>query len=180
MTKCWGNTFQRFCWRLKRELSNNRKPILLLFGNGYESQLHIVALLKLQKTFRIIHVADDTLDRKTKRVLLKSRQRFLIFRPYRKDEKYKAFTCNDAICPEELNFGFSSKDYFIIAGFKASEPSLIKGFYNGLFDSMYCPFLRYSDEWIQTLYQDMKDNEKIGGFMFDNLDSDSHHNITII
>jgi len=160
-------------------MRNNRKPIMLLFGNGYESQLLLAVLLKLQKKFTIVHVAEEHIPKKVRSVLSKTQQRNLIFRPWRKDKRHKTFYASNTICLEDLNFGFSSKDYFILAGFELSEPSLVKGFMNGLFKDMYCPLLRYSEEWIQRLYQDMKDNEEVGDFLFDNLTSDSHTNITI-
>lgn len=177
--KLYGNTFQKLCWRLKRDLQHNRKPILLLFGNGYESQLLFTALHKLRKKFSVIHVADKVLSAKTRRILFHFKQHHLILRPDRKNHSYKTFYGGDVFTCEDIDFGFSAKDYFIIAGFKLSEPSLIKGYMRGSFKNLYCPLLRYSDEWIETLYQDMKDNEQIGEFMFDNLESDSHHNITI-
>ena len=178
--KIFGNSFQRLCWRIKREMSKNRKPILFLFGNGYDSQILLAVLLKLKKKFMIIHNANNVSPKKVNRVLSKARQKTLILRPYEEEKTYKTFSHDKAFCFEKLNFGFSSEDYFIIAGFKISEPSLIKGYFNGLFKTLYCPLLLYSDEWIQTLYQDMKDNEKIGEFLFENLTSDSHHNIAII
>jgi hypothetical protein len=161
-------------------MRHNRKPILLLFGNGYDSQLLLAVLLKLRKTFTIAHLAEQTLDRKVLAVLQKANQRNVIFRPDRKHVGYKTFYGGDIISLEDLMFGFSAKDYFIIAGFKLSEPSLMKAYEKGTFDNMYCPLLRYSDGWIETLYQDMKDNEEIGSFLFENNTTDSHHNISII
>jgi len=178
--KYWGNNFQQLCWRIKRALHNNRKPILLLFGNGYESQLLLVALHKLRKKFCIVHVTTDKLSRKTRNVLTKFKhQQHLILRVEQINGGYKTFYGGEPFSAEDLNFGFSAKDYFIIAGFKTSEPSLVKAFHNEVFDDLYCPFLWCDDDLIEVLYQAMKDNEHIGSFMFDNLDSDSHHNIII-
>ena len=174
--RVFGNAFQRLCWRVKRELRNNRKPILLLFGNGYESQILLSVLNHLNKKCTIVHVAHGKLNSKTIRVFHHFRQHnHLIMRPYEASKHYKTFTVGDAVCPDVLDFGFSHKDYLIMAGFKLSEPILTKAHERGLFKNMYCPLLRYSNDWIETLYQDMKDNETIGDFMFDNLNSDSHH-----
>jgi len=177
--RLYGNSFQRLCWRIKREMRHNRKPVILLFGNGYESQLMLATLLKLRKKFTIIHVAEKHVTKKVRSVLLKSQQRTLILHPYRENKGYKTFYNDGVVCLEDLNFGFSPKDYFIVSGFNLSEPSLVKSYLKGTFNGMYCPLLRYSEEWIQELYQDMKDNEEIGSFLFDNHTSDSHHNIVI-
>jgi len=178
--KLYGNNFQKLCWRLKRDLKHNRKPLLLLFGNGYESQLLFVALHRLRKKFTVVHIVDYVLSKKTRHVLSQfSQYSSLLLRPYRKHDGFKTFYGGNVFSSEDLDFGFSEKDYFIIAGFKASEPSLRKAFNRGIFNKLYCPFLRFSDEWVETLYQDMKDNDAIGEFMFENLNSDSHHNITI-
>jgi len=172
--------FQKFTWNLQRIMRHNRKPIILLFGNGYDSQIILMALHKLKKHFILVHVAEDKISSK----ILKVMSRFVgknkvILRPHRIHNDYKTFYNDNAFCVEDLNNGFSSKDYLIIAGFKLSEPSLIKAFYRGDFDSLLCPLLRYTDGDIEVLYQDMKDTEKFGDFLFSNLTSDSHHNIVI-
>jgi len=171
--------FEKLTWRIKREMQHNRKPILLLFGNGYDSQLLLMALHKLRKKFMVIHAANGRLTKKTKTILKKLGCSHLILRPYNNGDPYKKFYTNEAFCVEDLNFGFSHKDYFIITGFKITEPSLVKAFQRGFFNDLYAPLLRYSDDWIETLYQDMKDTEPLGEFLYENIQSDSHHNITI-
>lgn len=52
----YGWEFEKLKWRLKRELKGNRKPILLFFGNGYESQILALALYRLRKPFIFVHV----------------------------------------------------------------------------------------------------------------------------
>jgi len=179
--RIFGNQFQKFCWRLKRETRQNRKPILLLFGNGYESQILLLALHRLKKKFIIVHVAEKNVPFKTRRILWQFKnQTHLILRPRIEDKSFKSFYCGNAICVEDLNVGFSGNDYFIISGFKLSEDSLSQAYYEGTFNSMYCPFLRYADEQIASLYQDMKDNDSLGSFLWKNITSDSHHNIEIL
>ena len=169
-----------FTWKLQREMRHNRKPILLFFGNGYDSQLLLLALSKLRKSFTIVHVASERLNQKVKNIFNSfSDHQKIILRPHSRKKHFKTFYNDDAFCFEDLNFGFSPHDYFIVAGFKLTEPSLVKAYHRGDFHDLYCPLLRYPDEWIETLYQDMKDTEKLGKFMHDNLTSDSHHNIQI-
>ena len=170
--------FQRFTWNLQRIMRHNRKPILLLFGNGYESQIILMALHKLGKKFTIIHCATgERLTSRTLKVISKFvGKNKLILRPYKKNKAYKIFYAGDnAFCIEDLTFGFSPKDYLIIAGFNLTEPPLMRGFQNGIFDDILCPLMRYCDEHTEKLYQDMKDTERLGAFLHENMDSDSHH-----
>jgi len=155
---------------------------MLLFGNGYDSQILFMALHELGKRFIVVHAVngDKILSRKTTRILKKFGYPHIILRPDDKDAHYKSFCGGDPFTFEKMTIGFSAKDYFIIAGFKAdTEPPLVKAFYNGAFDELYCPLLRLCDENIEQLYQDMKDNTRLGDFLFENLNSDSPHNITI-
>jgi hypothetical protein len=182
MVKIFGNSFERLTWQIKRELQHNRKPILLLFGNGYESQILLAALQKLGKPFTIVHaVYGEKLGVETRRMLNKFKKKSrIILRPRKKNFESKVWTLNShALCFEDLNYGFSQKDYLLIGGYKISEPTLIKSYENGSFNGLYCPLLRCSDEWIQRLYQDLKDNEPMGNFFHQNLASDSHHNIEV-
>jgi len=173
--------FLKFTWRVQRETRKNRKPIVLFFGNGYDSQLLLMALHKLKKKFTIVYIVHGKFTKKTRNVLQKFAQNpKIILRPREEEKEFKNFYNGDGFCFEDMDFGFSPKDYLIVAGFKANtEPSLIRAFYNDAFCDLYVPLLRYTDDWIERLYQEMKDSEKLGQFMYDNLQSDSHHNITI-
>jgi len=172
--------FEKLTWKLQREMRHNRKPIVLFFGNGYDSQLLLMALHKLRKKFKVVHVASEELSRKVQNIFSRLKHEVILLRPHRVDKGFKQFHNDNAFCCEDLNFGFSTKDYFLIAGFNLTEPTLMKAYQRGVFRNLYCPLLRYPDEWITTLYQDMKDTEKLGEFMHDNLTSDSHHNIKIV
>lgn len=171
--------FEKLTWRIRREMQSNRKQILLLFGNGYDSQLLLMALHKLRKKFTVIHSVNGRFSKKTRNILQKVGCQYLVLRPHNGEDNYKKFYGGNTFLIEDLNFGFSSKDYFIITGFKITEPSLVKGFHRGLFNNLYAPLLRYSDDWVETLYQDMKDTEPLGEFFYENIQSDSHHNISI-
>lgn len=163
---------------MQRELSKNRKPIVLFFGGGYESQILLGTLLKLHKDFLIVHNIMGKTSRKVRKVLAYSGRRRLLLRNYQEDEDIKSFLAKP-FCFEENECGFSEKDYLLIAGFKLSEPYLVKAFYKGHYNSLYCPLLRMCDEDIERIYQDMKDQEEFGGFLYEHLASDSHHNITV-
>ena len=178
--KMFGNRFDRFCWNLQRELKGNHKPLVLFLGNGFESQILLLALHRLRKRFVIVHIADTKVGKKVRQVLSKFRNMYtIILRPERSKDGYKVFENREAWTPEDLRWGFSPKDYLVVTGFKLSEHYLLKAFYKDVFGGVYSPLLRYCDEDVQALYQDMKDNEPLGQFLFDNLTSDSHHNITI-
>ncbi len=173
-----GWEFQKLCWRMQRELSKNRKPLVLFFGGGYESQILLGVLLKLRKEFLIVHNVMGGIGCKVREVLSFSGQRYLLLRNWKENKDTKVFT-SEPFCFEENECGFSEKDYLLIAGFKLSEPYLVKAFYKGVYNSLYCPLLRMCDEDVEQIYQDMKDGEKFGSFMFEHLASDSHHNIVI-
>ena len=179
--KIFGNRFDKFCWNMQRKLSSNHKPLVLFLGNGYESQILLLALHRLRKKFLIVHVADNKVCGKVRRVLSKFRSVYtFILRPEREEDGMKCFSNHDAFAPEGLRYGFSAKDYLVVAGFKLSESALCQAYYSGTFEDIYTPLLRYCDEDVQELYQDMKDNEPLGQFLFDNLTSDSHHNIEVV
>ena len=179
-TKMFGNLFDRFCWNMQRELSSNHKPLVLFLGNGYESQILLLVLRRLQKKFLIVHVADNKVCGKVRRVLSKFRSAYtVILRPERTEDGMKCFKNQEAFTPEDLRYGFSRKDYLVIVGLKLSEPLLCQAYYSGTFEDVCTPLMRYCDEDVQELYQDMKENEPLGQFLFDNLTSDSHHNIEI-
>jgi len=140
-----------------------------------------MALHELGKQFLVVHATNngDFLSKKTNHILKRFGYPHIILRPDDKNTHYKSFYGGDPFTFETLRFGFSPKDYFIITGFKATEPFLKRGWENHAFDDYYCPLLRCCDENIEQLYQDMKDNTPLGDFMFENLNSDSHHNIQI-
>jgi len=175
--------FEMFYWKVQRELRKNRKPIILLFGNGFESQILLQVLLKLRKSFLVVHVAHESKVTKVMKIVHKFKLKHLILRSTEYDKENKTWTIfeqKDGICADELNFGFSNKDYLIVSGFELGEPKLVKAFEQGYFDMMYCPLLRLCDEDIECLYQNMKDEEQNGKFLYSNLTSDSHHNILIV
>lgn len=178
--KRFDNLFQRLCWQIQRDLHRNRKRIILLFGNGYESQIMLLALRTLGKKFTIVHAASDGLSRKTSTVLSKFRMYpRIILRPTRKQRKFKTFYCWP-FSLEGMTCGFSKKDYLIVSGFQTGgEPILRQALDRNFFEAIYSPLLRCSDEYIGQIYQDMKDNHRLGSFMHTNLASDSSHRINI-
>ena len=175
--------FEMFCWKVQRELRKNRKPIILLFGNGFESQILLLVLHKLKKKFLVVHAYDDKLWDKTKNVLRHFKHEYLLLKTDRVTSENKSF-CLDAsskaIFFEKMKLGFPFDKYLIVTGFKDSETSLRKALLDGFFEEMYCPLLRYPDESVQMLYQNMTDTESLGKFLWKNNLSDSHHNITIV
>lgn len=182
MVKIFGNNFEKLCWKIQREMRHNRKPILLLFGNGYESQIVLLALQKLHKKFTIIHAFNYTLCRKTRTVLKKFKKPTILFQVYDgEDKENKTWSIvNKAIFFEKISLGLPFNHYVIVTGFQmGGDSKLIKAFHQGMFENMYSPLLRYPEEFIQTIYQDMIDNEPLGKFLWQNNESDSLTNIEV-
>lgn len=181
--KVFGNLFQKFCWRLKRELKHNRKPILLFFGGGYDSQILLLALHKVRRKVTVIHLVhnEDKIPKKIKNVLkLFSKNTNIFMRSDQEEDGSKTWGSHQGIFFSEKNgIGFGKKEYLLITGHKMTEPLITRYFMNDKHNILYSPLLRYCDESIQELYQDMKDNERLGKTLFENLWSDSHHNIKI-
>jgi hypothetical protein len=154
-----------------------------MFGNGFESQILLLALHKLRKQFFIVYTVCERIPKKTKRVLRKfgKKHQVILLQSEREDPDYKTWIMEEkALFAESNKVAFSATHYCVITGHKASEPSLMRGFQRGDFDHLVCPFLRCSDEYVQSIYQDMKDHERMGKFLWTNNMSDSHHNIEIL
>jgi hypothetical protein len=167
--------FQRLVWGLQRNLHKVRKPIMLFYGNGYESQLLLMALHKTRRKFIIVHVTfNGSLNEKTRNILRKfSQYNQIILCANPEDVKKKSWhVIGKTISIEKLDTGFSSEFYHMIFGIKIDELSLVKAWENNAFENLNCPFLRFPDEEIEKLYSDMVDTERMGKFMRENLTSD--------
>jgi len=172
----YGWEFKKLVWRMKRELRTNRKPILLFYGNGYESQILALALHKMHKSFTFVHVASPHVDtQKVKRVMKKLGNNIpIILHIPIKSQQFKSFEIyGPLLIPEESFAGFSLKDYCIVTGFKLDEPSIVKCFMSGGFERMYSPLMRCPDEYVEDVYEEIENSGKLGKFMSKNLTSDS-------
>lgn len=180
--KIFGNAFDLLTWRVRRELRNNRKPIILFFSNGYESQLLLAILHRLGKRPTLVHLRNDNLilPKKLFNVLNKYKFPHYFLRGEMKDKYKKSFSIINnfnTFTFEDISCGFSSQDYLLIADFQIGcETSLLNSFFHDMFDKMYCPLLRCCDSDIERYYQAMKDNYRLGKFLFQNITSDSIHN----
>ena len=170
--------FQNFVANLQRELKGKRN-LLLFYGGGYDSQLLLVALSKIRRHITVAHTIlfPKSYWKHIRKVQTKYPQHHWIkLRANIDDADTKTWTIyNETLFTEEHKLGFSSKDYTIILGHKLHEPYQIKAFEYGVFKSFVTPLLRYSDEWVACLYQDMKDTEQLGKFLHSHLVSDSPH-----
>lgn len=175
--------FEAFYRALKHDLRLNRKPIVLFFGNGYDSQILLASLSKIRRKIIVVYVQLGKNPKgllKAKRIAQKFAKftwLFLRVDPNAMDEKEtKTWTVTEQVfLTENHSLGFGFKDYVLITGHKLHEPYQIKAFEKGLFKNLFCPLLRFSDDWITRLYQNMKDTDPLGKFLNENLDSDSAH-----
>lgn len=167
--------FQCFVWGFQRSLRKVKKPIVLFYGNGYESQLLLMALLKTRRKFTIVHIAyNGCLPRKTSIVLRKFKKYHPIILHAKPAKNGKKTWGNDGKMfeIEDSNIGLSMNSHHIIFGMKLDEPSIVKAWQKNALEGLDCPLLRFPDEEIDRLYSDMVDTEPLGKFMKKNLTSD--------
>lgn len=165
---------------MRSELKTEKRPIVLMYGGGYDSQILLYALSKIKRKFIAVKVLSDKEaladEFKTSISLFKGvTPIFLRTRPKSKAYKTWYWECSHLWLQDSQIAGFSKKDYCIVTGHKANETSLKKFFIeNKMETELYCPLIRYSDDHITAIYKDML-NWKHGKTLLMNCISDSCH-----
>ena len=176
----FGGPFQQLIWQMRRELKKEKRPIVLFFGGGYDSQILLYALSKVRRKFTAVHCLgyEEPIPDKIKTVLKHFKGVLPIFlRVCYRHRKYKTWYFQNNIWLQDKQLaGFCTNDYCLVTGHEANETSLHINFIEKKMENdIFCPLIRYSDDYISMIYQDMKDDWCHGEILYENSMSDSHH-----